>query len=511
MSDRNKALLLAFASGLLSLGMEIIWTRLVSFTHHTVPQSFAYVLFAYLLGIALGAHVGKIVCNLNRENVAALWKVAGESLIWSAVFDVVAIAIYAVAQLNVYGDAIYLLIAISLSAGIKGIIFPIVHAIGSMRGNEELGASISNVYAANVAGATIGPLFVGFVLLNLVTLQQAMLVCSLAALVIWAIVSRETTGLKHKLLATLSGVALLLGMFVSDEHLLIRELVKREHGPDTRIGYINESRHGTIHTLLNEDGSTVVYGENLYDGKINTSLATDINGIFRVYALSAMHEKPRKILVIGMSGGSWVQVIRHFPNVESIDVVEINPNYIDLVRHHAEVAPLLGDKRVKIHVTDGRKYLKQHADERYDLIVMNTTWHWRAYSVLLLGQDFLTSLKKSLAPGGIVAFNTTGSMDVFYTATRVFPFAGLYSNFVYASDCDPRPELRKNAQRIYDVALRVTGSQGADPRALAKASQDAALTPIRLTDEVVYQRPPELVTERNMITEYKYGIGFLHN
>jgi hypothetical protein len=59
MSDRNKALLLAFVSGLLSLGMEIIWTRLVSFTHHTVPQSFASVLFCYLLGIALGAHLGK--------------------------------------------------------------------------------------------------------------------------------------------------------------------------------------------------------------------------------------------------------------------------------------------------------------------------------------------------------------------------------------------------------------------------------------------------------------------
>ena len=57
MSDRNKALLLAFVSGLLSLGMEIVWTRLVSFTHHTVPQSFAYVLFCYLLGIALGAGI----------------------------------------------------------------------------------------------------------------------------------------------------------------------------------------------------------------------------------------------------------------------------------------------------------------------------------------------------------------------------------------------------------------------------------------------------------------------
>ncbi len=510
MSDRNKALLLAFASGLLSLGMEIIWTRLVSFTHHTVPQSFAYVLFAYLLGIALGAHVGKKVCNRSNGDDSLLWKVAGQSLIWSSVFDVIAIAIYAVAPLNPYGDAIYLLTVITLSAGIKGVIFPIVHYIGSMRGDDELGASISNVYAANVAGATIGPLFVGFVLMNLVTLQQAMVICSLAALVVWAVVSRAATGKKHQWFAVLSCVVLLLALGLADKHLLIRELVANENGRELTVGYINESRHGTIHTLEMPDRSTIVYGENLYDGKINTSLTHDINGIFRVYALAAMHSAPRKILVIGMSGGSWVEVIRHFPQVESIDVVEINPNYLDLVKHHQEVAPLLDDKRVKIHITDGRKYLKQHSNEKYDLIVMNTTWHWRAYSVLLLGQDFLTALRDSLAPGGIVAFNTTSSMDVFHTAAQTFPFAGLYSNFVFASDHDPRADLRQNAARIVEVGRRMSAKQGTDEAALNRIAWNVAMTPILLESEVDFKRPPEVVTERNMITEYKYGKGFLH-
>lgn len=510
MSDRNKALLLAFASGLLSLGMEIIWTRLVSFTHHTVPQSFAYVLFAYLLGIALGAHVGKAVCNRSQGNASLLWKVAGQSLIWSAAFDVVAIAIYAVAPLNPYGDAIYLLAAITLSAGIKGVVFPIVHYIGSMRGDDELGASISNVYAANVAGATIGPLFVGFVLMNLVTLQQAMAICSLAALVVWAIVSRPSTGVKHKWMAAMTAVVLLAGMGLADKHLLIRELVANEYGREMKVGYINESRHGTIHTLALKDGSTVVYGENLYDGKINTSLTHDINGIFRVYALAAMHPAPKKILVIGLSGGSWVEVIRHFPHVDSIDVVEINPNYLDLVKHHPEVAPLLDDKRVKIHITDGRKYLKQHKNEKYDLIVMNTTWHWRAYSVLLLGQDFLTALRDSLAPGGVVAFNTTSSMDVFHTAAQTFPFAGLYSNFVFASDHDLREDLRQNAARIAEVGKIVSAKKGGDEAALNRLALSVAMTPIQLESEVSFNRPPEVVTERNMITEYKFGKGFLH-
>ena len=508
MSDRNKAFLLAFASGLLSLGMEIVWTRLVSFTHHTVPQSFAYVLFCYLLGIALGAHIGKKRCNRSQGNTAMLWRVAGQSLIWSAAFDVLTVAIYAVSPMNPYFDAAFLLVVITLSAAIKGIIFPIVHYIGSLKSGEELGASISNIYAANVAGATIGPLFVGFVLLNIATLQQAMLICAFAALVVWAVVSRQFTGKKHHIIAGVTCIVLLLSIGLADKHLLIRELVAREDGRNTKIEFLNESRHGTIHTIRDQDGDTVVYGENLYDGKINTKLTDDINGVFRLYALAAMHDSPKRVLVIGLSGGSWVEVLRHFPQVQSIDVVEINPNYLKLVQQQKEVAPLLDDPRVKIHITDGRKYLRQHP-EKYDLIVMNTTWHWRAYSVLLLGKDFLTTLRGSLNPGGLVAFNTTSSMDVFYTATQVFPFAGLYSNFVFASDHDLRPKLKANAARIYQVAMAVSGAS-ANAAAIGEAANNTASRPIQIVSEVKFDRPPEVATERNMITEYKYGRNFLH-
>ena len=508
MSDRKKALLLAFVSGLLSLGMEIVWTRLVSFTHHTVPQSFAYVLFCYLLGIALGAHVGKKVCNRSRGDAHILWRVAGQSLIWSAAFDVVTISFYAASWMHPYFDAFYLLVVITLSAAIKGIIFPIVHYIGSLKSDEELGASISNIYAANVAGATIGPLFVGFVLLNIVSLQQAMLICAFAALVVWVFVSRTSTGMKHQILAAGTAVAILLALGLADKHLLIRELVAREEGSNAKVEFINESRHGTIHAVRDEDGDLTVYGENLYDGKINTSLTHDVNGMFRVYALAAMHHSPKRVLVIGLSGGSWVEVLRHFPQVQSIDVVEINPNYLKLVKSQPEVAPLLDDPRVKIHITDGRKYIRQHP-EKYDLIVMNTTWHWRAYSVLLLGQDFLTSLRGSLNQGGLIAFNTTSSMDVFYTAAQVFPFAGLYSNFVFASDHDLRPKLKENAGRIYQVAMSVDG-QTANAAAIAEAANNTANTRIQLVSEVKFKRPPEMVTERNMITEYKYGRHFIH-
>ena len=68
-----QAALLSFAVGFLSLSLEILWIRLVSFANHSLPQAFAFVLIFYLLGIAIGAHIGKRFCN-NKHH---LWKIAG--------------------------------------------------------------------------------------------------------------------------------------------------------------------------------------------------------------------------------------------------------------------------------------------------------------------------------------------------------------------------------------------------------------------------------------------------
>ena len=69
----NYPALLSFACGFASLSLEILWVRLYSFAKLSTPAAFGFVLMAYLLGIALGAHAGARACR-RADSDAQLWR-----------------------------------------------------------------------------------------------------------------------------------------------------------------------------------------------------------------------------------------------------------------------------------------------------------------------------------------------------------------------------------------------------------------------------------------------------
>jgi len=160
--------------------------------------------------------------------------------------------------------------------------------------------------------------------------------------------------------------------------------------------------------------------------------------LWAVWIAGASHPAPRRVLVVGMSTGAWTRVITSFPHVERIDIVEINPGYLQLVARYPEVAPLLSDPRVHIHIDDGRRWLRRHPEATFDLVVQNTTYHWRANATNLLSREYFAEVKSHMRPGAIATFNTTGSLDVLRTAQEVFPAAFKFRWFVYVSDHDFR-------------------------------------------------------------------------
>ena len=43
----------------------------------------------------------------------------------------------------------------------------------------------------------------------------------------------------------------------------------------------------------------------------------------------------KKILIIGLSSGSWVRALSYSKNIEKIDVIEINHGYLDLINQYS--------------------------------------------------------------------------------------------------------------------------------------------------------------------------------
>ncbi|HEY6394678.1 MAG TPA: hypothetical protein VIX12_04615, partial [Candidatus Binataceae bacterium] len=82
----------------------------------------------------------------------------------------------------------------------------------------------------------------------------------------------------------------------------------------------------------------------------------------------------------------------------------------------------------------GRRWLLANPDEKFDAIVMNSTFNWREHASNLLSVEFLQIARRHLRPGGVLFYNTTASPEVLLTGATVFPYALRVVNFIAVSD-----------------------------------------------------------------------------
>ena len=149
------------------------------------------------------------------------------------------------------------------------------------------------------------------------------------------------------------------------------------------------------------------------------------------------------------------------------------------------------------------------------MVVMNTSLYWRAYTSLLLSQEFNQLVQQHLSPGGIFAYNSTFFWDAFKTSLAVFPNVYAFSNLVVCSERDLQGELIHARERL--AAIRLDGTQTVDPERPEVARKiDRMIAGFHRFDPA--QNPTgrllEVITDQNMLSEYRYGrtvVGFLRS
>ena len=209
-------------------------------------------------------------------------------------------------------------------------------------------------------------------------------------------------------MAGIAGVLILASSWVLFNGFWERLQFDEEVGQEKPFARIDENRHGVI--TVTQDGR--IFGGGIYDGAFSVDLVEDRNMIVRPYSISAFHENPKNVLMIGLSSGSWAQVVANHPQVETMTVIDINPGYVDLIADYDAVSSVLENPKVDVVIDDGRRWLNRNPDRKFDFIVMNTTYHWRAHATNLLSVEFLELLRNHLNPGGAAIYNTTDSERV---------------------------------------------------------------------------------------------------
>ncbi|HYS75987.1 MAG TPA: fused MFS/spermidine synthase [Burkholderiales bacterium] len=119
----------------------------------------------------------------------------------------------------------------------------------------------------------------------------------------------------------------------------------------------------------------------------------------------ALCEDPRRILVVGLGGGTLPTFLRkHYPSA-AIDVAEIDPDVVDVAK---KFFGFREDERMRAHVGDGRRFIENVPQPYYDIIYLDAFDAHNAPEHLTT-QEFLQAVRLALVPSGVVVGNVWGA------------------------------------------------------------------------------------------------------
>ena len=147
-----------------------------------------------------------------------------------------------------------------------------------------------------------------------------------------------------------------------------------------------------------------------------------------------VHPNVKNVLIIGGGDGGVARELIHYPQIESIDVVESDKMFVDVCAEmFPDIAQGLKDERVNIYYEDGLRFLR-NKKARYDLIINDST-DPLGHTEGLFTKEFYGSCYKALRDDGIMVYqhgspfydeDKEECMKMHRKAFRAFPVSRVY-------------------------------------------------------------------------------------
>jgi spermidine synthase len=121
--------------------------------------------------------------------------------------------------------------------------------------------------------------------------------------------------------------------------------------------------------------------------------------------------RAKRVLMIGLGGGSTQKAYNHYyPDIQ-VETVELDPMVVTAATKFFGVKK---SAKLKIHVSDGRVYLKRNKDVKYDVILLDAYTSHRNGSFIpfhLATKEFFELASKNLTANGVLGYNVIGTTD----------------------------------------------------------------------------------------------------
>jgi len=370
---RDGVLVLLFATGLMTMGMEVIWIRL--FTPYVGPMvySFATILASYLFATFAGSQVYRFWSRRgpDRESTLAWISLALLGLLPLVTSD---------SRLTM-NSILRIFVGVTPFSGVIGFLTPML--VDRWSSGDPVRAG--RAYAVNVLGCIVGPLVSGFLLLPLVGERIALLLFALPWFAM-ALPGRDVGKVRPVRPAWAYGsVVAVLAIF-----LLTRDY--ETQFPECKV--LRDSTATVIAT------GTDMHKELLVNG-IGMTFLTPITKMMAHLTLASLEQPPQDTLVIcfGM-GTTFRSAVSWGVPATVVDLVPSVPKLFTY--YHPDGAKVLASPLAHVVVDDGRRYLERFPAS-YDAIIIDPPPPVSAAgSSLLYSQDFYALIKQHLRSGGIL-------------------------------------------------------------------------------------------------------------
>jgi spermidine synthase len=378
--DRRKSVLvLLFMTGLVTMGMEVVWIRLFTPYLGAIVYSFAAILASYLLATFAGSQVYRVWSRSHGRESRVTW---------------ISLVLLGLLPLLTSDSRVHLMVLHRVFLGVMpvsaviGFLTPMLVDRWSGGDPDRAGRA----YAVNVVGCIVGPLVSGFILLPLVGEHVSMLMFVLP----WFVMTLPSRSTRAMTLAPRVATAIILLAAIT-----ILFLTKDYETQFAQREVLRDSTATVIAAEVPNESGTGMRKLLLVNG-VGMTILTPITKMMAHFPLASLDHPPREVLVICFGMGTTFRAALSWGiPVTAVDLVPSVPKLFHFF--HADAAQVLASPLAHIVADDGRHYLERNP-ARYDVIMIDPPPPVQAAgSSLLYSQDFYAVVKERLQPGGILA------------------------------------------------------------------------------------------------------------
>ncbi|MGH9587432.1 MAG: hypothetical protein ACRD3F_10805 [Acidobacteriaceae bacterium] len=380
---RSAILCFLFTTGLVSMGMEVVWIRQLTPYLGNVVYAFAGILAVYLLATNVGSLDYRSKARMRGpEESASSWSLL-------ALFSVVPlIAVDPVFGFWKLGGEVPLL-SIVFFCAIVGFLTPLLVDCWSEGDPERAGTA----YAVNIAGCILGPLIAGFCLLPWLGERFSVGALALPLLVIAGLAvfhkaaeaaATRAGDRKNKLKFVAAAIAAIVLVAISHDYgtQFAKKVIRRDYTATVIAAGTGFHRH----LLVNGVGMTALIPVTKYMAHL---------------PLAYMSRPPRDGLVIcfGM-GTTFRSMLSWGIPTTAVDLVPSVPKLF--AYFHPDAPTLERSPLARIVIDDGRRFL-DGSTQKFDVIVVDPPPPVPAAgSSLLYSREFYAVVRKHLSSDGIL-------------------------------------------------------------------------------------------------------------